>query len=321
MVLAAFVCGCASTSDLKKLSGQVQDNAIQTDQRLKKQQENIDRLSESTASLHKSQADVGVEMMSLKDYLQEMQGLSDKQRKDIAARLNRKDEEIKELKEKQDRLILRIGFLETYLGLADKDNRNEGGEKGKTANGSGKDVPKLFSDKDQAYAAAYDLFKEGSYDKARAQFQDFLKNFPNTEYSDNAQFWIGSALFRREFRAGDSGVRQGDEELSQRRQGGAGPFEAGSFVVNMGDKVSGRLNPSAGHQEFPQYQSGACRTFQTAGIEVRPPGRIRVSFSLLFSDDGEQGFFIWKFNEGRPARRVSIPSSDRNTLSRAGKVE
>jgi len=252
MVLAAFVCGCASTSDLKKLSGQVQDNAIQTDQRLKKQQENIDRLSESTASLHKSQADVGVEMMSLKDYLQEMQGLSDKQRKDIAARLNRKDEEIKELKEKQDRLILRIGFLETYLGLADKDNRNEGGEKGKTANGSGKDVPKLFSDKDQAYAAAYDLFKEGSYDKARAQFQDFLKNFPNTEYSDNAQFWIGECYyFEGNF---EQAILEYDKVTKNYPNGdkvAPALLKQGLSFVNMGDKVSGRLILQQVIKNFP----------------------------------------------------------------------
>jgi len=241
-VLVAFVCGCATTSDLKKLSGQVQENEKQTDQRLKKQQEDIDRLNESTSSLHKSQADVGVEMMSLKDYLQEMQGLNDKQRKDITARLSRKDDEIKELKDKQDRLILRIGFLETYLGLGDKDSRSDGGEKGKTMNGGAKEAPKVLSDKDQAYAAAYDLFKEGSYDKARAQFQDFLKNFPSTEYSDNAQFWIGECYY---FEANyEQAILEYDKVTKNYPNGdkvAPALLKQGLSFVNMGDKVSGRL--------------------------------------------------------------------------------
>ncbi len=241
-VLAAFVCGCATSSDLKKLAGQVQDNEKQTDQRLKKQQENIDLLNESMASLHKNQADVGVEMMSLKDYLQEMQGLNDKQRKDIAARLGKKDDEIKELKEKQDRLILRIGFLETYLGLGDKDSRSDNGEKGKPSNGGTKDMPKVLSDKDQAYAAAYDLFKEGSYDKARAQFQDFLKNFANTEYSDNAQFWIGECYY---FEGNyEQAILEYDKVTKNYPKGDKVPLallKQGLSFVNMGDKVSGRL--------------------------------------------------------------------------------
>ena len=241
--LTAFFCGCATTSDLKKLSGQVQDNEKQTDQRLKKQQEDIDHLNESMASLHKSQADVGVEMMSLKDYLQEMQGLNDKQRKDIAARLSKKDDEIKELREKQDRLILRIGFLETYLGLGDKDSRNDVGEKGKPVNGAAKDTPpKVFSDKDQAYAAAYDLFKEGSYDKARAQFQDFLKNFANTEYSDNAQFWIGECYY---FEGNyEQAILEYDKVTKNYPNGdkvALALLKQGLSFVNMGDKVSGRL--------------------------------------------------------------------------------
>ncbi len=243
VVVIALVSGCATSGDLKRLAAQVDENQKQTDQRIKTQQETLDRLDESVTALHKSQADGGVEMMSLKEYLQEMQGLNDKQRKDLAARFNRKDDEIKELKEKQDRLLLRIGFLETYLGLGEKDGKAENGDKNKPAgNGTTKDVPKVFSDKDQAYAAAYDLFKEGAYEKARTQFQDFLKNFPNTEYSDNAQFWIGECYY---FDGNyEQAILEYDKVTKNYPNGdkvAPALLKQGLSFVSLGDKVSGRL--------------------------------------------------------------------------------
>jgi tol-pal system protein YbgF len=241
-VLFVFISGCATTGDLDRMSLQVQEKEKQTDERIKAQQEDINRLNESTTALHKSQADVGVEMMSLKDYLQEMQGLDDKQRKDITARINKKDDEIKELKEKQDRLILRIGFLETYLGLGEKDNRSETGDKNNPANGGGKETPKVLSDKDHAYAVAYDLFKEGSYEKARTQFQDFLKNFSNTEYSDNAQFWIGECYY---FEGNyEQAILEYDKVAKNYPSGdkvAPALLKQGFSFINLGDKVSGRL--------------------------------------------------------------------------------
>ena len=239
---AVFLSGCATTGDLERLSGQVQDREKQTNERIKAQQENLDRLNEATMALHKSQADVGVEMMSLKDYMQELQGLNDKQRKDITAHFTKKDEEVKELKEKQDRLILRIGFLETYLGLGDKDSRSDNGDKSKPGNGGAKDAPKVLSDKDQAYAAAYDLFKEGSYEKARTQFQDFLKNFANTEYSDNAQFWIGECYY---FEGNyEQAILEYDKVTKNYPSGdkvAPALLKQGLSFVSLGDKVSGRL--------------------------------------------------------------------------------
>ncbi|MBN1545165.1 MAG: tol-pal system protein YbgF [Syntrophaceae bacterium] len=240
--IAILVSGCATTGDLNKLAGQVQDHRSQIDKQVKAQQENIDRLNESTSALHKSQADVGIEMMSLKEYLQEMQGLNDKQRKDITTRFTKKDEEIKELKEKQDRLILRISFLETYLGLGDKDSKADNGDKEKAGNGTATDTPKVLSEKDQAYAAAYDLFREGSYGKARAQFQDFLKNFPNTEYSDNAQFWIGECYY---FEGNyEQAILEYDKVTKNYPKGdkvAPALLKQGLAFISMGDQVSGRL--------------------------------------------------------------------------------
>lgn len=241
-VLMALIAGCAMQSDLNRLTHQLQEHQRQTDEYLKAHQEMLDRMEESVTSLHKGQADVGVEMMSLKEYLQEVQGLSDKWRKDLTLRLSRKDEEARELREKQDRFVLRLNFLETYLGVVEKDTKSENGDRNKPSNGVTKDTPKVFSDKDQVYAAAYDLFKEGIYEKARAQFRDFLKNYPNTEYSDNAQFWIGECYY---FEGNyEQAILEYDKVTKNYPNGdkvSQALLKQGLAFVSMGDKVSGRL--------------------------------------------------------------------------------
>lgn len=50
--------------------------------------------------------------------------------------------------------------------------------------------------KESLYNAAYELFKEPEKcEKSREAFESFLKQYPDTEFSDNAQFWIGECYY------------------------------------------------------------------------------------------------------------------------------
>ncbi len=44
---------------------------------------------------------------------------------------------------------------------------------------------------DREYSAVYNDFLMGNYDLAISGFQDFLTNYPDSEYSDNATFFLG----------------------------------------------------------------------------------------------------------------------------------
>jgi tol-pal system protein YbgF len=58
-------------------------------------------------------------------------------------------------------------------------------------------APTMTNDKDgaQQYTAAFDLLKEGQYSKSITAFENFLKNYPNSKYADNAQYWLGEANY------------------------------------------------------------------------------------------------------------------------------
>jgi len=45
------------------------------------------------------------------------------------------------------------------------------------------------------YKDAYETFYKGDLEAARRKFETFLKQYPNTELSDNAQYWIGETYY------------------------------------------------------------------------------------------------------------------------------
>lgn len=46
-----------------------------------------------------------------------------------------------------------------------------------------------------AYQQAFNLLKEGQYDKAITAFGTFLARYPQGDYTDNAQYWLGEANY------------------------------------------------------------------------------------------------------------------------------
>lgn len=46
-----------------------------------------------------------------------------------------------------------------------------------------------------AYKGAYDLFKNGEYANAIAQFESFLENYPQSSLAPGAAYWIGNARY------------------------------------------------------------------------------------------------------------------------------
>ncbi|NIN60812.1 MAG: tol-pal system protein YbgF, partial [Gammaproteobacteria bacterium] len=46
-----------------------------------------------------------------------------------------------------------------------------------------------------AYQSAFRLLKQAEYDQAITAFSLFLQEYPNSQYADNARYWMGEAYF------------------------------------------------------------------------------------------------------------------------------
>ena len=195
-----FIMGCATKQDLRRVQGELDQKITVTSkdiETLKGENESLRKSNkEAIDALRKSQAEINADMAELKDRIQQLTGKSDEQRKDLSSLSVRADHEVNDLKEKLERTSFKINFVENFLGVGKKDDLSEASEKTvKPANGPKKETQKGNTGKEAAYAAAYETFKEGKYEKARIEFQNFLKQYPKTEYSANAQFWIGECYY------------------------------------------------------------------------------------------------------------------------------
>lgn len=47
------------------------------------------------------------------------------------------------------------------------------------------------------YGAAYKLFEAGRYDEGLDLFREFVRRWPNHDYADNSQYWIGECYYSR----------------------------------------------------------------------------------------------------------------------------
>ena len=118
------------------------------------------------------------------------------------------------------------------------------------------------------------LFKEGQYVKAREEFVKFLKQYPKTAYSDNAQFWIGETWYVEE--KYERAIVEYEKVVKDYPSGDKVPYallKQGMAFQKLGDKASARHRLPADRQEIPADQPGAGGEGQALGVEEEVDGR------------------------------------------------
>lgn len=100
-------------------------------------------------------------------------------------------------------------------------------------------------DPEDAYSAAYSDISAGRYDLARDAFREYLKHYPDTEVSDNAQYWIGECLYA----TGDF-------------QGAIAEFKRVAEVYPKGDKVPAALFKAGVSQARLKQNEEAKKSFR-----------------------------------------------------------
>ena len=229
------IIGCATTDDLRRVQGEMDQKTLALKGEDANIRKDMEKLNETLTLLRKSRAEIGADVTELRDEIQKLKGITEGLQKDVAVLKDYKD-----LRDKLDQVSFKINFMENFLGIGKKENHAEGVDRGSRA--AGKNASKGKMDKESFYAAAYETFKEGKYEKARMEFQNFLKQYPNSEYSDNAQFWIGeSYYFERKY---DKAILEYEKVIKNYPKGNKVPYallKQGLSFLSLGDKSSAGL--------------------------------------------------------------------------------
>jgi tol-pal system protein YbgF len=104
----------------------------------------------------------------------------------------------------------------------------------------------------EIYNTAYRDLNRGNYQLALQSFRQFLKQFPNTDLSDNAQYWIGEILYDQgrfsnaieEFEKVIKWYREGDKVS-------AALLKIGYSYLNMQEVEQGKLYLEEVIRDFP----------------------------------------------------------------------
>jgi tol-pal system protein YbgF len=108
-------------------------------------------------------------------------------------------------------------------------------------------------DMEGAYQKAYDTFKAGDYPGALKLFEAFLRTYPQSEYADNARFWIGESYYQQ----GDfeRAILEYEKVLKQYPTGDKVPhalLKQGFAFLSLGDRVDAKLLFQKVIKEYPQ---------------------------------------------------------------------
>ncbi len=227
-LLAVF--GCATTSDLKEVQS---DLNKKVEEKLTSMEADIVAMKKSvdaTDVMRKGQANAAADLTDLRDNLNQLRG----QVEAMVANAKKQEQQL-------ENLLLKVNFIENFLEIGGKNIPADSLEKSKSEDAPGSNKSQA-SDKDRAYSSAYNTFKEGNYSKARTEFQNFLAAYPKSEYSDNAQFWIGECYF---FEKKYEQAILEYEKVVKNYPGGSrvayALLKQGLSFLNLGDKTSSKL--------------------------------------------------------------------------------
>ena len=130
----------------------------------------------------------------LKKSVEEVKGSNQQTQASVGAKIESVNSQFSAVNSSLDLLLDRISKLSQQIAetKAKVEVLDQPQQSSQGAPGPAKPGP---PSPEELYNSAYGDFLKGSYDLSRQGFEEYLKNYPDTELSDNAQYWIGESYY------------------------------------------------------------------------------------------------------------------------------
>jgi len=261
----ASITGCATTDDVRRVRGKLEWDMRAIKEDNASVRKDMDNVNESMTNLRKTLADISADITEVKGNIQALRGEQEVLQKNVSASVG-KERGSDDIKKKLDNMSSRLNHVENVLKIRKTEAQSEGAEK--EARSDSKVAPNGKADKESLYAKAYETFKEGKYDKARTDFQNFLKQFPNTEYSERAQFWIGECYyFEKKY---EEAILEYEKVVKNYPKGNkisSALLKQGLSFLMLGDKSSAKLILRQVIKNYPNTSQARIAKSKLAGIK------------------------------------------------------
>jgi tol-pal system protein YbgF len=250
----------------------------------------IDSLKEKTSgvvredsftAVKESQADLFSKVNATSSGLQELRGRFDENRYFT-------EKSLKEFASEKDLLKAQIAGLEMQIkAVKDKlstlENPDRAKEPGKETpeaslkpNNTAKteaeaQVEPVADSKTKAYDAAYQLFKDKKYREARERFEAFIREYPKTDLTDNAQFWIAESYYHeKDFENAILSYETLLKKYPDSDKAGSGMLKQGSAFAEIGDAKTGKIILNKLVEKYPNSKEAETAKKKIAELDKKP---------------------------------------------------
>jgi len=254
--LLFLLLGCATTKDVKILDAEI-DKLHQQVNQLRKEKEALkEELSQQTAENQKLRADLLLRLEVLqsdvrtlstgveeyKEFLKRPSKEIDRMRDDLEVRLKILDDRNKTYEDRIKTNEERLKELEArFKGLETKEPKVTEPTSKPVETETPGEWKGISTGAGDLYRDAYETLQKGNIEGARRKFEAFLKQYPNTELSDNAQFWIGETYYlKKDF---EKAILEYEKAISKYPEGDKIPaalFKQALAFLELGDKTNAR---------------------------------------------------------------------------------
>jgi tol-pal system protein YbgF len=244
--------GCASTKDVQILDRGLDKLQSQISSLQKETPSTKNEISDLRAENQKLKADLSLRLENLQSEIQTV-STSVEEYKELLKRPSKEMDRFKEEMEGRLRTIeeKRKTQDEKFKEIEDRLRGLDGRMTGST---SKPESERLASTKEvlselkgvstgmgDLYKDAYETFHKGDLEGARRKFEAFLKQYPNTELSDNAQFWIGETYYlRKDY---EKAILEYEKAIVKYPEGDKIPaalFKQALAFLELGDKTNAK---------------------------------------------------------------------------------
>lgn len=262
--------GCASTSDLERSQDQIAElqeelaNVRRTSAGKEEVQGVNVRIAEQTETLLRSNATLVAKVAELEERMQGSQGTNEQT-------IHRLDQLAQQLTQN----TREIENLRALVAAMQQQQMSSAGPATGTAASGEMTVPATpmpAADPMETYQAAYRDYQRGNFDLAIEGFRDFLAGSAQSDYADNAAYWIGESLFsQKKYR---DAIEQFDSVVNNYPKSDKVPgalLKKGYAYINIGERSQGVVQLQYVLHEHPKSQEAslARQKLRQLGIETR----------------------------------------------------
>jgi len=257
--------GCASTKDVQILDRET--DRLRSEIMILQKENNLnkDQISELKAENQKLKADFSLRLQNLQSEaralstnIEEYKQLLKRPSKEMDRVREEMEGRLKILEERRKNQEERIKELENRL------KESSGSATGSTLKST--EPEKLASAREisaelkgastgmgDLYKDAYESYHKGDLEGARKKFEAFLKQYPNTELSDNAQFWIGETYYQK--KDYERAILEYEKAIVKYPEGDKIPaalFKQALAFLELGDKTNAKNLLKRVIERYPQ---------------------------------------------------------------------